>query len=207
MVFGNKSSNRKESHVKHGDAGLTDCSMGDWCGGSIPSVPTMIRYATRLPPGKPVELLDNGNVRKTGTALNDIYMGLITTLLDKVIKEKPIHVVPVLAYKVLDSRHYQYEMQRCGLLTPSERELINTVGNLHDRHGILACEQDMFDLHFYSKQHPKLFEFLKMIVMDDKYWDIHSGNILMNEDREYCLIDLEGFIKAPIELHNDWIIE
>ena len=166
----------------------------------------MIKYATRLPPGKPVELLDNGNVLKTVTAISDIYMGLIESLLERIINEKPSHVVPVYSYKILDSKHYQYEMMRCGILTPSERELINTVGNLHDRHGVLACEQDMYDLHFYGKQHPKLLDFLKMIVTTDRYWDIHSGNILMNEDREYCLIDLEGFIKAPIELHNDWII-
>lgn len=167
----------------------------------------MLRYATRLPLGKPVELLDNGNILKTGHAVSDAWMELMTILLDKVIEEKPSHVVPVYSYKVLDSNRYQYEMMRCGILTPSERELINTVGNLHDRHGTKACEQELYDLQFYSKQHPKLFEFLKMIVAENKYWDIHSGNILMNEDKEYCLIDLEGFILNPDKCSNDWILK
>lgn len=167
----------------------------------------MLNYAKRMPPNKPVEILDNGNIRKTIANRNLDWMEFMSALLKHFTKYPEPYVVPIYDYKILSSSSYQYDMMRCGLLTDDERALISIVGDLHDRYKIAACQvtHDL-DLLEYKKKCPKLFQFLQMIVEQDRYWDIHSGNILLNEDGEYCLIDLEGYIKLPLlKAVNNWI--
>lgn len=167
----------------------------------------MLRYAKRMPENKPVEILDNGNVRKVLTRRSEVWMEYMKALLNHFTKHPDPMVVPIYDYKILSESSYQYDMMRCGLLTEEERYLITLVSDLHDRYQIAACQVD-FDpeLIEYKEKCPKLFEFLKQVVEQDRYWDLHSGNILLNEDGEYCLIDLEGFMLLPLsKADNNWI--
>lgn len=166
----------------------------------------MLNYARRMPPNKPVEILDNGNVRKTLVNRNPDWMKYMTALLGHFTKHPEPHVVPIYDYQILSDSSYQYDMMRCGLLTDDERMFISIVGDLHDRYKIAACQVKDAELMAYKDKHPKLFKFLQMIVEEDRYWDIHSGNILLNEDGEYCLIDLEGYMRLPLlQAGNNWI--
>lgn len=119
-------------------------------------------------------------------------------------------VVPVYEFRLLPKTNgyysYSYDMMRCGILLPSERSLVNVVGDLYDAHGAGACQQDNEELYSRAREFPKLFEFLTELTKQNRYWDIHSGNVMIDEDHNYVVVDLEGFTRTPLELYdNNWI--
>lgn len=176
----------------------------------------MIRYATRLPPGKGVELVNDSTVRKIEYCSMDKSLEFMEALIKHFIRHPDPLVVPVYSYQLLSSKRndyaYSYEMMRLGLLSQEERDFIDHVGDLVDRRGV-----DTFDtpspteaygtsLVQGEREFPFLFRFLKEVVNQNRYFDIHSGNILMDMDGDYRLIDLEGFMKTPLSLReNNWI--
>lgn len=171
----------------------------------------MIHYATRLPPGKPVELLDDYLVRKTARVLEQETYRFYRRIINHFINYPDPMVVPVYSFLEMGKdkeKHYVYSyiMERCGVLSTGERALINTVGDLWDTHQTRACQQNDPELLSRKEQFPVLFEFLKTVVEQDRYMDLHSGNVMMSPEGTYCLIDLEGFLKWPInDPSNDWI--
>lgn len=162
----------------------------------------MLNYATRLPPGKPVELLANGRVRKTNeTSLKKFFNSCQELIINQMLKPEP-WIVPVYQFDIIKiyeplygcpSYKYYYDMMRCGLLSLEERTFVNFVGDLWDRHSVLTFKYAKDELSEYKEKHPKLFNFLQFVVEETKYADLHSGNVMINEEEEYCLIDLEGF--------------
>ena len=170
----------------------------------------MIKYANRLPPGKDVILLDDGEtIRKTARCNEEKTIIFMENLVKHFIDYPDPTVVPVYRFETIKrTRHeyiYSYDMMRLGILSEKERDLIDLVGDLHDSHGPDAC---VLDHVIYPEriEFPELFSFLKFITQQQRYWDIHSGNILMDPDGNYRLVDLEGFLRTPLELDcNNWI--
>jgi hypothetical protein len=167
----------------------------------------MIQYATRLPPGKPVELLDNNLIRKTYTG-SEKWFEYMDALIKHFINNPDPLVVPIYNYQVLSKRRdcfyrteytYCYDMMRCGILSVDERWCVDHIGNLWNKFNKKACDQKTDGIALCKKQFPKLFEFLKTVVEQNRYFDLHSENVMMDEDRNYVLVDLESFIKTPLE--------
>ena len=176
----------------------------------------MIRYATRMPPGKPVKLLSDSVVRKTAACSRNDTMEFMSALINYFINHADPLVVPIYAFEQLpkkyDMYYYQYDMMRLGLLTPDERAFIEHVGSLTDWRGkdamnnLDVCDPCGVSLYQNKEEYPELFDFLLTVVKQGRYFDIHSGNILMDNENNYLLIDLEGFQRTPLELYvNDWI--
>jgi len=170
----------------------------------------MIRYATRLPPGKPVELISDSIIRKT----EHFGMQESATMMEAILKHFITHpdpmVVQVYNYDIINYKKHDYvisyDMMRCGLLEPDEKDLVNRVGDLWDRFGTKACCQDDNQLNVGKQNFPELFSFLKKVVEQGRYLDLHSGNVMRDIDENYVLIDLEGFIRFPFSDHrNDWM--
>ncbi len=172
----------------------------------------MLRYATRLPPGKPVELLDDNLIRKTGFWSTETAYLLQKKIIKHFIKYPDPMVVPVYQYSELGRDRfknytYSYIMERCGILTSDERMFVDCVGDLWEKHGPRACVQPDPALLSYQEKFPALFEFLTTVVEQERYMDLHSGNVMMSEDG-YCLVDLEGFVRLPKDgVCNNWISE
>ena len=82
---------------------------------------------------------------------------------------------------------------RCGLLTPLDRDLVDGVGYAHDAWGDEVFQSESFEVEECFAENPKLYSFLESAIEDLRYYDLHSGNVMLNEDWEYVLIDLEGF--------------
>lgn len=176
----------------------------------------MIRYATRLPPGKPVQLISDGIIRKIERCSMEKSMIFMEALINHFIEWPDPMVVPVYNFKVLSNKRndyaYQYDMMRLGILTQEERNLIDHIGDLCDRRGMDAFDEPSPKEEYGTtltqgeREFPQLFLFLKEVVRLNRYHDIHSGNILMDMDGDYRIIDLEGFLRTPLELpENDWI--
>lgn len=171
----------------------------------------MIHYATRLPPGKPVELVDDNLIRKVVRTVDKEVYTFRKRIVKHFINYPDPLVVPVYSFQELardrDGHYvYAYIMERCGILTTEERALINTVGDLWDSHYERTCQQPDPVLLSYKERMPVLFDWLKTVVEQNRYMDLHSGNVMMLPEETYCLVDLEGFVKWPLnDPTNDWI--
>ena len=165
----------------------------------------MIKYAKSYSLDKNINLLDdNLTVRKEVIYQPKKTLVFMKAIIEHFIKHPDPMVVPVYSFEIikeseLGNNTYAYTMMRLGILSETEKQLIDFVGDLHDSYDAAACLQEMF----YPGQdiHPKLFNFLKTVVEQRRYWDIHSGNILMDSDGNYRLIDLEGFLRTPLILN------
>jgi len=176
----------------------------------------MLNYATRFPPGAPVELLENNLVRKKFTTSSPDYMNVLVKLFNYLSLNPDPKVVPFYNFQFSTTRNeypypydryiysYQYDMLRCGLLPKEERDFIEWVGNRHEADGIDCLHHHEVN----TKKHsfPKLFKFLEEVITENRYWDIHSGNIMFNEDWDYVLIDLEGFVSEHYPSKNLWLL-
>jgi hypothetical protein len=179
----------------------------------------MIKYATRLPPGKPVQLMSDGVIRKIERCSMEKTFEFMSSLIKHFIAYPDSTVVPVYAFQVVEARRdnytYSYDMMRLGILTSEERVLIDLVGDMTDKYGSAAFDHEPNDylqghynytLEQGKKDFPKLYDFLHLVVLQSRYHDIHSGNILMDLEEDYRLIDLEGFLVTPLSRpENDWI--
>lgn len=119
-------------------------------------------------------------------------------------------VVPLYSFKIIrkfksGNSIYSYTMMKLDELSSAENEMLDRIGELHDKYGAAACI--LKDFHYEDQEKfPKLFEFLKTITLQGRFWDIHSGNILMDSSGNYRLIDIEGFLMTPLnQPGNDWI--
>jgi hypothetical protein len=170
----------------------------------------MIKYATRLPPGKSVQLLDDGEtIRKIAQCSELKTLEFMKAVTCHFIDYPDPMVVPVYRFEILEKKRgnyvYSYDMMRLGILSEVERDLIDRIGDLHDSYGGDACYREG-ELYSGCYEYPELFNFLKLITRQQRYWDIHSGNILMDPDGQYRLIDLEGFLRTPLgQSCNNWI--
>lgn len=166
----------------------------------------MIKYATRLPPGKGVELLENGNIRKIFHFNMERTFVFMDALVKHFIRNPDPMVVNVFNYTVIDNYSYSYDMERLGLLSAEEREIVDIAGDWYDKHGSDAYEFLLNDVKIQFQGNEKLLNFLKLVIEQNRYHDLHSGNVMMDINGDYKLIDLEGFLKTPLSLkENDWI--
>ena len=94
------------------------------------------------------------------------------------------------------SYSYQYDMMRCGILPVDQRDFVCEVGDSHELYGRRVFEKDA-ELRYKSDLYPELACFLEEVIFRGEYWDLHSGNVMFNEDGEYVLIDMEGFVREP----------
>lgn len=170
----------------------------------------MIHYATRLPPGKPVKVLNYTTIRKTTRGVLDRTFHFMDAVIKHFIRNPDPLVVPVYNYRVIsnkrDNNSYQYDMMRLGLLSKEERALVDDAGDLADKYRKGFWSEADEDFYLKFQQHAKLASFLETISRQGRYHDLHSGNVMMDMDGNYLLIDLEGFTNNPLEaLDNDWI--
>jgi hypothetical protein len=170
----------------------------------------MIRYATRLPPGKPVELVNDTTIRKTYRWSLEYSFRFMDKLIKHFINHPDPLVVPISNYKVICANsydyQYSYDMDRLGLLSKEERQLVNDCGDASDHYGCHFWHKMPESLRQKFNDHPKLSAFMQTISSQGRYHDLHSGNVMMNMDDEYMLIDIEGFLNLPLESpDNDWI--
>lgn len=178
----------------------------------------MIRYATRLPPNTATRLLDNGRVRKTEYFSTEESFKFILAIVEHFIQHPDPMVVPVYDYGIVSQRKHDYavsyDMMRCGLLEEDEKQFVDCVGEAWDTYGVDlwkrleqgTCTRHAEELISFSREQPELAKFLTEVVHQNRYQDLHSGNVMRDEDNNFVLIDLEGFIRTPLEADfNSWI--
>lgn len=173
----------------------------------------MIKYADRIY-DYDIELINDSTVRKTARCSQEDTFLFMGNLLHHFINNPDPLVVPIYNTKVISSDQsnynysYTYDMMRLGVISKTEKDIINEIGFLWDYHkkeaynNIYNSKQVDFLLE-NQKVYPKLFAFLKQVVEQNRYHDLHGGNIMLDLNEDYRLIDLEGFTNSPID--NNWI--
>ena len=174
----------------------------------------MIRYAKEL--REEITLVSQTRVRKeTGTSQVDVLEFMQRLVMHFISNPDPT-VVPVYSFEYLDKSYYgvhqyAYEMERLGELTRTEQKIIDLVGDQVSAGKSYPLEKskNIKDADLLLRgwdKYPELMIFLKRILEQDRYHDLHGGNIMKNVNDEYRLIDLEGFISHPLlGNQNAWI--
>ena len=138
-----------------------------------------------------VELEDDScRVRKTGYASMLETLVFMKTLCNYLIKNPDPTIVPVYAFEDYGwqssgSYMYTYDMERMYSLSRSEKDIINRLLDYN-----VLCDA--------TNSHPELISFIKTIIQLKRYTDINSGNIMLDAEGQYRLIDLESFFHAPL---------
>lgn len=153
---------------------------------------------------------DHLTATKTVECSQDKTLVFMKAIVEHFIKHPDPMVVPLYSFKVIRksrfrNNKYSYTMMKLNALSKPEKDFIDRIGDLHDKYGAATCILENF---YYEDQEkfPKLFEFLKTVTLQQRFWDIHSGNILMDSSGNYRLIDIEGFLSTPLDQScNDWI--
>lgn len=111
-------------------------------------------------------------------------------------------VAPVLRCEKLSSETYSYDLPLMAKLTYSERRLIEYASDLDKGYPSLWKKQKKLHLPGRYK-HQKLMWFLRKVIMQDLYRDLHCGNVMRDRYGNYKLLDLEGFDpKKYLSYHN-----
>lgn len=169
----------------------------------------MIKYSNyKLPHG--LEYVGDGfTIRKTAHCSGKGTLEFMRTLCQHLIAHPDPMIVPVYSFEYLGQRAeheyaYTYDMQRLGEISQEENNLIWQVGDAW-RDGISNPARH-HSLHWAWDKYPKLMSYLEEMIKLDRYHDLHGENILLDENAEYKIIDIEGFLNAPLSLpENDWI--
>jgi hypothetical protein len=184
----------------------------------------MITYSNyKLPPG--LEYVGDGfTIRKTVECSKKETIQFMQALCQHLIAHPDPMIVPVYSFEYLGEKashtySYSYDMMRLGDLTDEERKIIWEVtrakGSWPGAGNCGAPSKDPLrifreDAKITSEQawqdYPKLMAYLGEVIKQSRYHDMHEENILMDEEANYRIIDLEGFLNLPLSLsENDWI--
>lgn len=180
----------------------------------------MITYSNyKLPPG--LEYVGDGfTIRKTSHCSGKKAFEFMQALCLHLMAHPDSMIVPVSDFQFLgrNADHdfvYSYDMQRLGVISEEEENLIWQVGDgwrsriadpIHQFISKPLSTKEVISLERAWQEYPKLMNFLGEIIKQDRYHDLHGENILLDDDANYRIIDLEGFLNSPLSLpENAWL--
>lgn len=176
----------------------------------------MLKYDENVESRYGIKLTNDQVVRKEYAFGDRESFELIRRLCNHFINNPDPMVVPVLSFEVLEETttnekerwgtfKYAYEMKRLFMLTSDEKTIIETCIRRFWSSRDLKTDPDV-KMEMARKENLKLVEFMDAVLRQGRYSDLHSGNFLKDENEDYKIIDLEGFMKYPADgAVNDWI--
>lgn len=172
----------------------------------------MIKYDDNISMHYGIKLLNDTTVLKQAVLGTRECFECIRKLCNHFILYPDPMVVPVYSFEfeeLPNSCHpaygtykYSYTMKRLGMLSAGEKQLIEWM--IYEKRMRLSPNA-MRDLKEGMEHFPELSKFMKEVINMNRYSDMHSGNFLIDTDGSYKIIDIEGFIKAPLNCpENFW---
>jgi hypothetical protein len=161
----------------------------------------------KLPAG--LSYQDNGRIiRKVAGYSNLDALCFVKRLCQHFIRHPDPTVVPVLDFQDLgwqiDTDNffgfymYSYDMLALQDLSDHEKILIDKVKDhwFMDKEFPADAKTESILMGWHN--HPELMTFLQSTMELGRYLDLHSGNIMADQDGHYRLIDIEGFLTYPL---------
>lgn len=104
---------------------------------------------------------------------------------------------------------YQYDMKALLCLKAEEKRLINLVADRFDKCEEYPSHSTDDKIKIGWSTYPELMRFLDKVLAHGRYLDLHDGNIMIDEEDNYQIIDVEGFINTLPLGHpkNSWFME
>jgi hypothetical protein len=162
----------------------------------------MIKYEYSLPFG--LELIDDFTVKKMGRYSLIESIKQFEIIINHFINHPDPLVVPIYSYQYISGNNksfyiYSYTMKRLGLLSEEEKKIISLC--IRSK---LDTDKDFCRL---KEEYSSLIHFMDQVLTQNRYVDLHNRNFLKDEEGNYKIIDIEGFLKYPVDYRNlDWII-
>jgi hypothetical protein len=155
-------------------------------------------------------------IRKTASAGSDKRRNDIAKLVEWSGSKDNTIAVKACNFKILDTfgglYHYSYDMMRLGKLSSTERFTVKYISDWIYEYEIdpfrpeTLTDSQRQQIESSWTNHRDLMFFLLSIVKDDRYRDLHEGNIMIHpETEEFRLIDLEGFTNGNPNLN--WLTD
>lgn len=171
----------------------------------------MIKYPHNLPIA--LEYVGRDIIRKNGLGSSYRFVEYVGAICKSLIKNPDPLVVPIYDFQELGRTPggafaYSYDMMALGVLRQSEKDIINTAINRWDRTYLLPSkDRDHSILECWHENRP-LMRFLEKVFAENRYRDLHDGNIMIDLEENYRLIDIEGFLFYPLDDRAlDWVRE
>ncbi len=169
----------------------------------------MIKYPHSLPPG--LTFLGNDRVRKTALFSDKMSLEMIEALCLHFIRHPDPKVVPIYNFgkKFVRNVYYEYfyDMELMGMLSDGEKKAITLFDRSWGWTHVLPINSNNPDVKKAAQSYPKLAKFMGEVLQEGRYFDTHCGNIMIDLEEEYRLIDIEGFMLHHEIDHpkNAWI--
>lgn len=152
-------------------------------------------------------------VRKTWIASSETYVLDVCQVVNHFILKPDPKVVPVYDWQYFGKAEhgykYSYSMERMCPLSREEKTIIDVAGDFELKFvndPMVLCAREACD--DLARENLELIAFLVEVIKDGKYHDLHSGNIMLDLDGNYRLIDLEGFVSSNYNsVRNKWFKE
>jgi hypothetical protein len=169
----------------------------------------MLRYPTTLPPT--LSYIDGSfNVRKLCTTSTHEAWTFMGRLLRYLKAHPDPMIVPILDFQeggyANGAYRYQYDMVGMGMLSSTEKRIIETTRVEWHIYKRLPSQSYTEIAMFGRREYPQLMQFLEQVCQQDRYGDLHEGNVMVDHDYSYRLVDVEGFLHYPLNHpRHDWI--
>lgn len=161
-----------------------------------------------------IRLVDEFTVRKEARLSTRENFTLVKAIVNHFINHPDPMVVPTYAFKVLQETNekesnygtyvYTYDMMRLGMLDSTERTIVDASNQFY--HIGLSSDTKNDWIQRGIREYPELIKFMNTVFKQGRYTDIHGGNFMKDDEGNYRIIDLEGFMRAPLNRdENDWI--
>lgn len=159
-------------------------------------------YVNRLPYF--VKLVNDTTVRKHAQASMIESVLFMEKLCNYLIAHPDPTIVPVYGFEYLGREedgnfHYTYDMEKLYHLSRDEKNVIEEIAA--DWYGAarLPSESHLEWVRRGRCEYSGLVNFLETVIKLNRYTDINRGNIMLDQDGNYRLIDLESFFHSPID--------
>lgn len=168
----------------------------------------MRTYFHSLPYG--LKYIDQNTIRKEATLSLSENLHFMEALCNSLINCPDPMVVPIFNFHIgtysKGIYHYSYDMLALLSLYQEEKNLVNWSEEAYYRNGVLPSQSTDERIQVGWDQWPDLMQFIEKWITLRRHRDIHDGNILIDEEDNYRIIDLEGFIHSSLDSPiNSWI--
>ena len=173
----------------------------------------MRRYPHNLPSG--IRYLDKTIIRKKATCSLQSTVDFVELICHRLIEREDPTIVPIFNFKRLKpvggAYTYYYDMQALLMLTHDEQMAILDASASWEDEELYPSQWQSSNLYHENLQKawancPLLMQFLDRLIKEDRYHDVHDGNIMIDEQDQYRIIDLEGFVWYPLDHPtNEWL--
>lgn len=170
----------------------------------------MRKYISNYPYG--IEQVSINRIKKTSAFGDFSNLQMFEKVINHFINHPNEMVVPVynyIYYGYNSDHKYSYEMDMLLPLNYEEKDIIDTFADslswnfdtckyYYSFEEVLTQNNRMQTIVSKQKDYSDLFTFIKQVVDNAMYIDLHGGNIMIDTNDQYKLIDIEGF-------NYDWV--